>query len=201
VEHWNEADSTLAAVEEHHTELAYVAAAAGDKSTHECYAAESAPAACLPVYPVMLMPVEAATVLPLEPPPCLPVLYYVATADPSGGAPCYYPVVAAAAPIFAAPMQQQGVVYMAGEEDMLMSDYYAAQAYAEQQPNGPTAEEAVYDSHTEVAEACAEEEGEGSSSCAPGSLIAELLSKPFEEWSQEDYEQYYLYEEQQFAQH
>jgi hypothetical protein len=27
------------------------------------------------------------------------------------------------------------------------------------------------------------------------------LSKPFEEWSQEDYEQYYLYEEQQFAQH
>jgi hypothetical protein len=97
-------------------------------------------------------------------------------------------VVAAAAPIYAAPLQPPQPVYMAGED---MGDYYPSHTYVEE-PYSPTEveeEETVHDSLSEVAA----EEPNYNEDCS----IAELLSKPFEEWSQEDYERYYLYEEQQ----
>lgn len=185
VENWNEADSTLA-VGHQHTD--FVEEEFADATT-------AAAAAFVPAYPTLFVPPEAALAQPAaayylpEQAPCLPVLYYVA--DPNG-APCYYPVVAApVAPLFVAPHP-----YLEAECYSHYEQQIGEQQEVEEDQSCHTEVEAEQADNSQDEVVVPAQQYKETFDCV-GSTIAELLNKPFEEWSQEDYEQYYQFEEQQ----
>ena len=186
VERWNEADSTLA-IAEQHTDITFA------DHMEVPYGADSA---YLPVYPAVFATEGVAhpTFYVPESSSCpLPVLYYVA-ADPASGVACFYPVVAA--PVVAPLYAHQPAAYAEGEYCPTMQ-YVGEESYShsEVEEEEPCSQDEVEPcSHREVEEVAAEDEYDDDNVDAS---MAELLNKPYEEWSQDDYERFYEYEQQQ----
>lgn len=218
VERWNEADSTLAtnvvAVEDKTTvfdETDAVVDYTGDVVNHTDALVDytgtvvdhTDAVTYVPVYqPEVFDPAAAAHPAYYVPEPCVPVLYYVA-ADPNG-APCFYPVVAAVPAFYPQPLEGGEFLPVGGEwVEQPCEAVYFHNAEEEAYPES-LSEDAYCDRETNVLDQEEEDEQEEVQEVVDEQGvdnvdrdIAQLLSKPYEEWSQADYERFYQYEEDQ----
>ncbi len=199
VEHWSEADSTL------------TVDAAVNADTSEDFGDDYAP-----VYSAAQI-FTAAEVVPQPafymPEPYVPVIYYVA--DPSGAlypvvaaAPIYQPAfIAAAAPVdgefYPIATQYSEESHSHAEVEGLPYEYSHPEGEGAPHEYSHTEVEEEQDSHIGAVEPCTEDSSSCGVSAAGGEeedeyerSMAELLSKPYEEWSQADYERFYEYEGQ-----